>query len=134
MKKSLLIIIIIILFSDVNITSGQENSLSPSTHTITFNNKQSVAWMEKPEPAAFNHLKELSPEELNLITGEGSGNFLIFNDNQTNLPWIILWDEISTQKNTSTNRSVELINTWYQNCSSVSALKAQGHIKEVKIN
>jgi hypothetical protein len=53
-------------------------------------------------------MKELSSEELDLIIGEGSENFLTLNDNQTDLPWIILWDEISQQKNTSTNRGVEL--------------------------
>ena len=92
-----------------NIISGQESNTSHSIYTITCSVKNSIYWAGRPEkPVALNHLKELSPEELDLIIGEGSENFLTFNDNQTNLPWIILWDEISRQKNTSTNRSVEL--------------------------
>lgn len=106
MKKLLIGIVIIILFSGVNITSGQDNNLSSSIYTITSNDKYSVSWAEKP--AALNELKELTPEELDLIIGEGSENFLTNNDNQTNVPWIILWDEISKQKSTSTNRSIEL--------------------------
>jgi hypothetical protein len=109
MIKLIFGIIIVILFSGVNTIFGQENNISQSVYTITCSIKNSIVWAGRPEkPVALNHLKELSPEELDLIIGEGSENFLTFNDNQTDLPWIILWDEISRQKNTSTNRSVEL--------------------------
>jgi hypothetical protein len=109
MIKLILGIIIFILFSGVNIIFGQENKIFQSVSTITCSVKNSIGWAGRPErPVTLNHLKELSPEELDLIIGEGSENFLTLNDTQANLPWIILWDEISQQKNTSTNRSVEL--------------------------
>jgi hypothetical protein len=109
MIKLFIGIIIVILFSGVNITYGQENNNFESVYTITCSINNSIVWKGRPEtPVALKHLKELSPEELDLIIGEGSENFLTFNNNQTNIPWIILWDEISKQKNTSTNRSVEL--------------------------
>jgi hypothetical protein len=109
MIKLILGIIIVILFSGVNITSGQENNNFQSVSTTLCSDKNFIDWAGRPEkPLALNHMKELSSEELDLIIGEGSENFLTLNDNQTDLPWIILWDEISQQKNTSTNRGVEL--------------------------
>lgn len=110
MIKIILIVPIIILFSCWNISLGQENNMFQSVSTINYSEKNSVTLAERPErPVALIHLKELSSEELDLITGEGSENFLTFNDNQINhLTWIILWDEIPNQKNASTNGSIEL--------------------------
>jgi hypothetical protein len=110
MIKIILIVPIIILFSCWNISLGQENNKFQSVSTSNYSEKNSVTLAERPErPVALIHLKELSSEELELITGEGSENFLTFNDNQINhLTWIILWDEIPNQKNASTNGSIEL--------------------------
>jgi hypothetical protein len=113
MIKIILSVPIIILFSCWNTSFGQENNTFQSVSTINYSEKNLVTLAERPErPVAVIHPKELSPEELDLITGEGSENFLNFNDNQTNhLTWIILWDEIPSQKNASTNGSIELISS-----------------------
>jgi hypothetical protein len=57
-------------------------------------------------------LQKLSPEELDQIVGEGLGDFLPANNKPiSSVPWIILWDEIAKQGNTSTGGSIEVTST-----------------------
>lgn len=110
MIKSILSILVIILFSGSNIALGQDRDLNcPKFLEIISYSETCLVEATGDGFRKSIAAKELSSEELDQIIGEGPARFLTSSDNQTTiLAEVLLWDEILKQRSVSMSGSTAL--------------------------
>lgn len=110
MAKSFLSIVVITLLFGANIALGQENNPTGPSFYITTNKGDTNSFLNAVAVTKTSVLQKLSSEELDQIIGKGVGDILTAtNDHISSVPWIILWDEISKQRNASAGGNIEVI-------------------------
>lgn len=110
MNKSFFNFLVITLLFSSSIALGQERSPESLQFERTANYREIGSVGARVGTSGESAgLRELTSEELDQIYAGGFDSFLASNENQTSSPpWIILWDEVLTQRNASLEGSIKL--------------------------